>query len=86
MSKKEKIIYILGAGASKTANLPIQSEILPLIFSIEEERSASEKDEDILKIEVDQDLQGLMNYYAIFDNYRQDLGGFYSIEFFVYGK
>ena len=76
MSKKEKIIYILGAGASKTANLPIQSEILPLIFSIEEERSASEKDEDILKIEVDQDLQGLMNYYAIFDNYRQDLGGF----------
>ena len=71
---KEKIVYILGAGASKTANLPIQSEILQLIYDIEEDAISTEV--DILNISIDANVQGLMNYYSIFDQYRRDLGKF----------
>ncbi len=73
---KDKTVYILGAGASKTANLPIQSEILQLVYSIEEDRSGITADADILNMEVEANLQGLMNYYSIFDQYRRDLGKF----------
>lgn len=73
---KEKTVYILGAGASKTANLPIQSEIIQLIYDIEEDKQGLTIEDDILNMEVEPNLLGLMNYYSVFDKYRRDLGKF----------
>ena len=73
---KGKTVYILGAGASKTANLPIQSEIIKLIFDIEEDGQGLSAEADLLNMEVEANLQSLMNYYSIFDQYRRDLGKF----------
>lgn len=76
MKTNEKIVYILGAGASKTAGLPIQSELLQLIYSIEEEYTSLDLNADILKMSIDENLQGIMKYYTLFDKYRRDLGKF----------
>ena len=66
MKTNEKIVYILGAGASKTAGLPIQSELLQLIYSIEEEYTSLDLNADILKMSIDENLQGIMKYYILF--------------------
>ncbi|MBR4472111.1 MAG: SIR2 family protein [Oscillospiraceae bacterium] len=73
----EKTVYILGAGASASTNLPVQSGILRLVFSLNRESFSYQKmDEDFLSIEINESVQKLESFYPLFDSYRCDLGKF----------
>ena len=78
----EKTVYILGAGASKAANLPTQAEILPLIFSIRPsiELGTSNSD-DFLAIDIDDEVEKIREFYSIFNVYREELGDFIIVNF-----
>ena len=73
----EKTVYILGAGASASANLPTQAGILKKVFSLTRS-SFSQKDltEDFLSLEISEASQKLQSFYTVFDNYRCELGDF----------
>ena len=77
-SMKPKTVYILGAGASKTANLPMQTEILPLVFSLDNANVNMNGllEGDFLSLTLNERIQRLKESYQTFDEYRQDLGGF----------
>lgn len=70
-----KTAYILGAGASRTANLPIQSGILPLIFSIQRDIEQLEE-KDFLSLNINEKIERVNEIYPIFDGYRKSLGEF----------
>lgn len=78
----EKTVYILGAGASRTANLPTQAGILDLIFSI---RYQGEKDSsenaDFLSLDIDEKTEKAREMYPLFDKDRQDVGAFIVTNF-----
>ena len=78
----EKTVYILGAGASKTASLPTQAGILDLIFSIRflEVKDASEGD-DFLSLKIDEKIEKIKAVYPLFDKDRQDVGAFIVANF-----
>lgn len=82
-----KTVYILGAGASKTANLPIQAEILPLIFSISlRDRDATSGADDFLSIDLNVTAEKVRDFYPVFDAYRQELGKFIVASFSTMDK
>ena len=73
-----KTVYILGAGASVSANLPMQAWLLPKVYSL---RLSSfdiptQDDADFLSLPLNNKLQRLQDFYSIFDEYRQNLGRF----------
>ncbi len=73
----EKTVYILGAGASVSANLPTQVKILPLIFSITRESFIAQVDgSSFLSISINEREQRILELYPIFDTYRKSLGSF----------
>jgi len=73
----KKTVYILGAGASKTSNLPTQAEILPLIFSIRPNTGWQAPDgDDFLLLDLDDKAEKIHQFYPLFDEYRQVLGDF----------
>ena len=77
-----KTVYILGAGASKTSNLPTQAEILPLIFSIRPDANGKiEAADDFLSLSLDDKAEKLGQFYSLFDEYRQILGEFIILNF-----
>lgn len=71
---KNKIVFILGAGASKTISTPLQSELINCIFKF--------KPEDInysnnfINIDIDKDRQELLDFYDAFNKQRIDLADF----------
>lgn len=78
----DKTVYILGAGSSKTANLPTQVELLPLIFSIRpRENNQALSTDDFLSLSLDVKAEEMRGFYSIFDEYRQSLGKFIIINF-----
>lgn len=82
-----KTVYILGAGASRTANLPIQSELLPLVFSI---RLNGENDNTaeggFLSLNLDDKAERIREIYPIFDSFRKVLGEFLVVNFLPIDK
>ena len=78
----EKTVYILGAGASASANLPTQAGIIDLVFSLsEKDFYLDDYNIELLKIEMDDYSQKLQSFYSVFDSYRQELGDFISSVF-----
>lgn len=75
---EQKTVYILGAGASKTANLPMQIEILPLVFDLDKASVSMNGvlEGDFLSLTLNERVQCLKESYQVFDEYRQDLGAF----------
>lgn len=71
----EKTVYVLGAGASRTANLPIQNGLLPLIFSINI-NDMCPFNGDFLSLAINEKAERIRELYPIFDQYRQNLGDF----------
>ena len=72
-----KTVYILGAGASASAKLPTQAQILPLIFSISREPFSNiETNKDFLALEINTREHRMKKYYTEFDKYRMELGNF----------
>jgi len=83
----KKTVYILGAGASKTSNLPTQAEILPLIFSIRPNTGWQAPDgDDFLLLDLDDKAEKIHQFYPLFDEYRQVLGDFIVENFSSLGK
>lgn len=73
----EKTVFILGAGASASANLPTQAGILNRVFSIDRNSfSKGPLTEDFLSMQISETLQRLQSFYPTFDNYRRVLGSF----------
>lgn len=75
-----KLIYILGAGASKTVGLPLQNELLSIIFSIKFEDILIDSD-DFMSMNTNDCLQNLVISYIKFDKYRRKLGEFITANF-----
>ena len=73
-----KTVYILGAGASVSANLPMQAWLLSEVYSL----SLSSFDipaqdgADFLSLPLNNKLQRMQEFYSKFDEYRQNLGRF----------
>lgn len=75
--KKEKTVYILGAGASVSAGLPTQVGILSTIFTISEVNIKKEVElSDFMSLDIDNNNQRLEDLYETFDKDRQELGEF----------
>lgn len=73
----EKTVFILGAGASASANLPTQAGILKRVFSLDcNYLSKDSQSDDFLALEINETPQRLLSFYSIFDQYRQELGSF----------
>ena len=73
----EKTVYILGAGASASANLPTQAGILKKVFSLTRSSFLQKNmTSDFLSLEISEASQRLLSFYTIFDNYRRELGEF----------
>ena len=73
----DKTVFILGAGASFSAKIPVQSGILPLIFSIERSMLQNvEYSMDLLSANIDSDKKQLYDFYDLFDKYRRNIGCF----------
>ena len=78
----EKTVYILGAGASASANLPTQAGILNRVFSIDRNSfSKGPLTEDFLSMQISETLQRLQSFYPTFDSYRRVLGSFIVANF-----
>lgn len=78
----EKTVFILGAGASVSANLPTQAKILPLIFTTNRNSFSSlSSNEDFLNLNINDKEQRLLDFYDAFDIYRQKLGEFIVTNF-----
>lgn len=74
---KKKTIYILGAGASKTANLPIQNELLLLVFSITlGSLNTTRKHKKFIDINFNEVFEHLSTAYIFFDEDRAIVGEF----------
>lgn len=78
MSKSEvkKVVYILGAGASKAIGLPLQTELLPKIFSLKPYEPEITPETDFMSWEIDEDIQEIHVAYPEFDKCRQKLACF----------
>ncbi len=73
----EKTVFILGAGASASANLPTQAGILKHVFSLDRNSLSNDpQSDDFLSFEINERLQRLLSFYSTFDQYRQELGSF----------
>lgn len=72
--KKSKVVYILGAGASKTIGLPLQSEILNRIFELEPKGMNVQL--PLFQQDFDLEEQRLMVVYEEFNNQRIELAKF----------
>ncbi len=77
----DKTVYILGAGASRTANLPVQNGLLPFIYSIRMNGRNSSIDQDFLSLDINEKIERVWDVYHIFDKYRQSLGEFIVTNF-----
>lgn len=78
----KKTVFILGAGASASAGLPTQAEILPLIFSISKDSfSTIDTDSDFMSLIIDDNEQRMQEFYPKFDKFRQSLGQFIVTNF-----
>lgn len=74
-----KIVYILGAGASASANLPTQAWLLSQVYSINLSSfdiPTQEQETDFLSLSINAKLQRMQEFYYKFDEYRQNLGRF----------
>lgn len=77
-----KTVFILGAGASASANIPTQSGILSHIFSINRSTfDLLQPESDFLSLQIDERLQRIESYYPRFDEYRRVLGDFILTNF-----
>lgn len=73
-----KTVYILGAGASVSANLPMQAWILSEVYSLSSSSFdiPAQDDADFLSLPLNNKLQRMQEFYSKFDEYRQNLGRF----------
>lgn len=74
--KYEKTVYILGAGASKAVNLPLQTEILPKIFSVEPPQAEFNEEVSFLDLPIDDEFQIFYILYPEFNKCRLALSKF----------
>jgi hypothetical protein len=71
---KAKTVYVLGAGASKSASLPLQAELLYQIFTLYPE--TVENSSGFMQLSINQEEQQVLKYYEEFDKHRQNLADF----------
>ena len=72
-----KTVFVLGAGASASANLPTQTGILKRVFSLDQSAlSLNDHLGDFLSLKIKEKPQRLLSFYSLFDQYRQELGSF----------
>ena len=71
---KSKTVFILGAGASKTINLPMQNELLSCIFQLKSPKFNVES--SIMQLQFNQNEQILLKLYEQFNQQRMKLADF----------
>ena len=73
-----KTVYILGAGASVSAHLPMQAWLLSEVYSLSLSSFdiPAQDDADFLSLPLNNKLQRMQEFYSKFDEYRQNLGRF----------
>lgn len=71
---KDKVVFILGAGASKTIGLPLQSELLHYIFALKPKNVDSKSSFMDLKLNIEE--QKLLKFYGVFNDQRIILSNF----------
>ena len=81
---KEKTVFILGAGTSKTIGLPLQNEILKYIFTLKPKDINI--DFDFLKIEFNSTEQKLLHFFEAFNEQRDILADFIVDNFAQYNS
>lgn len=74
MPKKKKTVYILGAGASKAVGIPLQSQLLSSIFSLEAPKPDPQK--NFMELEINHHQEDIMKHYPLFVSYREKLSNF----------
>jgi len=79
MSKNKKIVYILGAGASRAVNLPLQAQLLSSIFSLTPPEF--DKQKDFMELEINDKQEAVFNFYPEFENQRTILADFIASAF-----
>lgn len=72
--RSNKIVYILGAGASKTIGLPLQGELLNCIFELKPK--AIDSQASFMQLEMDLEEQKLLRHYEEFNKQRIKLADF----------
>ena len=70
----KKTVFILGAGFSKSDNMPLQSELLKCIFLFSPNEAQIQS--NILELPINSNEQKIMRYYGEFDKCRQILADF----------
>jgi len=71
---KKKTVYVLGAGASRAVNLPLQAQLLPSIFSIVPQDF--DKQKEFMELVINDRQEAVMNFYPEFVNQREILADF----------
>jgi NAD-dependent SIR2 family protein deacetylase len=71
---KNKTVYILGAGISKADGLPLQSEILSHIFSLNPENQKI--DTSFMQLNVNKSEEKVLLYFDEFERQRRELADF----------
>ena len=67
-----KTVYILGAGASVSANLPMQAWLLSEVYSLNlSSFNVLAQEGDFLSLQINTKLQKMQDFYSKFDEYRQ---------------
>lgn len=69
-----KVVYILGAGASKTINLPLQGELLSCIFKFKPKEIDAHT--SFMQLEFNLEEQKLLIFYEEFNKQRLELADF----------
>lgn len=75
-NKMKKVVYILGAGASKAIGLPLQAELLSKIFAVKPYEPAIDPGTDFMNLDINEDMQEMDKVYSEFDKCRQKLTRF----------
>ena len=74
MSNNKKTVYILGAGASKAVNLPLQIQLLPDIFSFT--LPELDKSKDFMDLDFNTRQEAILVFYPEFEKQRTILANF----------
>jgi NAD-dependent SIR2 family protein deacetylase len=80
--RNNKTVFILGAGASKADDMPLQKELLQQIFSLHPDV----KSESLLQLAINKNDQMIMRFYEEFQKQRQILADFIIDKFASYDK
>lgn len=72
---RNKTVYVLGAGISKSDNLPLQAELLNQIFTLHPENYDNNA-MNFMQLPINTNKQNVMKFYEAFNEQRKELADF----------